>query len=71
MSKLISPYGGKLKPLLLKGEALKDSLEKAKSLPKIKMTTRERDDLVMMGIGAFSPLKGFMVKDDWKGICHE
>ncbi len=71
MSDLILPHGGKLKPLLLKGEALRESKEKAKTLPKIRMTTRERDDLIMMGIGAFSPLEGFMGKADWKGVCDE
>ena len=35
------------------------------------MTSRERDDLIMMGIGAFSPLEGFMKKADWKGVCDE
>ena len=71
MAKLISPHGGKLKPLLLQGEALREATEEAKSLPKIRMTSRERDDLIMMGIGAFSPLEGFMGKGDWKGVCEE
>jgi sulfate adenylyltransferase len=71
MSKLVPPHGGKLGPLLLKGGELKEAIEKAKSLPEIRMTTRERDDLIMMGIGAFSPLKGFMGKADWKGVCDE
>jgi sulfate adenylyltransferase len=71
MTKLLPPHGGKLKPLLLKGEALKDALEKSRSLSQIRMTTRERDDLIMMGIGAFSPLEGFMGKGDWKGVCDE
>ncbi|NWF91385.1 MAG: sulfate adenylyltransferase [Syntrophaceae bacterium] len=71
MSHLILPHGGKLKPLLLVGEALKEAKEKAKTLPKIRMTTRERDDLIMMGIGAFSPLRGFMGKADWQGVCDE
>ncbi len=31
------------------------------------MTTRETSDLIMMGIGAFTPLEGFMGKDDWRG----
>jgi sulfate adenylyltransferase len=35
------------------------------------MTTRERDDLIMMGIGAFSPLEGFMGKGDWEGVCDD
>lgn len=71
VSKLIPPHGGELKPLLLKGEVLKEALGKAQSLPKIWMTTRERDDLIMMGIGAFSPLDGFMGKADWKGVSDE
>ncbi|NWG04725.1 MAG: sulfate adenylyltransferase [Syntrophaceae bacterium] len=71
MSKLILPHGGELKLLLLKGEVLKVALHKANTLKKIRMTTRERDDLIMMGIGAFSPLDGFMGKADWKGVCDE
>ncbi len=71
MSELILPHGGKLKPLLLNGEELKEIVEKARTLQKIWMTTRERDDLIMMGIGAFSPLEGFMGKADWKGVCDE
>jgi sulfate adenylyltransferase len=34
------------------------------------MTTRETSDLIMLGIGAFTPLDGFMGKDDWKGVCE-
>jgi len=71
MSKLIPPHGGKLKLLLLNGEELKEAREKAKSFLQVRMTTRERDDLIMMGIGAFSPLEGFMGKADWKSVCDE
>ncbi len=71
MGNLISPHGGELKPLLLKGKALKQAIQRAKTLTQIRMTTRERDDLIMMGIGAFSPLNGFMGKADWKGVCDE
>jgi sulfate adenylyltransferase len=71
MSELILPHGGELKPLLLKGAGLKEILEKAKTLQKIRMTTREKDDLIMMGIGAFSPLEGFMGRADWKGVCDD
>ncbi|MCX7013002.1 MAG: sulfate adenylyltransferase, partial [Candidatus Sumerlaeota bacterium] len=51
------------------GPALKEALQRARTLKKVPMTTRERDDLIMMGIGAFSPLKGFFSKADWKGSC--
>jgi sulfate adenylyltransferase len=70
MSGLISPHGGgELKPLLLSGEELKQEYEKAQSLEKIMMSSRETGDLIMMGIGAFTPLDGFMSKADWQGVC--
>ena len=70
MAKLVPPHGSaELKPLLLEGQALADEKKKAESLKKVPMTTRETSDLIMMGIGAFTPLDGFMGKDDWKGVC--
>lgn len=70
---LIAPHGKeeKLMPLLLEGEELKAETEKAQSLKQIKITSRETSDLVMLGIGAFTPLKGFMSKADWKGVCDD
>ncbi|NTU89512.1 MAG: ubiquinone/menaquinone biosynthesis methyltransferase, partial [Actinobacteria bacterium] len=31
----------------------------------------EKGDLIMMGIGGFSPLTGFMGKADWKSVCEK
>jgi len=71
-TKLVKPHGGgELKPLLLKGAALKEQLKKAESLPKLNITSRESGDLLMMGCGAFTPLEGFMTYADWKGVCDE
>ncbi|MFZ0483285.1 MAG: sulfate adenylyltransferase, partial [Desulfobacterales bacterium] len=39
-------------------------------LKKITVSHREVGDLIMMGIGGFSPLTGFMTKADWKGVCE-
>jgi sulfate adenylyltransferase len=73
MSDLIVPHGkeGKLMPLLLEGSALQAEIKKAKTLKQIKITSRETSDLIMMGIGAFTPLKGFMTKADWQGVCDK
>ena len=72
MAKLVKPHGAaELKPLLLEGDELKGELKKAESLPKVVMTSRETSDLIMMAIGAFTPLEGFMTKADWKGVCSE
>jgi sulfate adenylyltransferase len=35
------------------------------------MTSRETSDLIMLGIGAFTPLDGFMGEADWRGVCDE
>jgi sulfate adenylyltransferase len=70
MSKLVNPHGGaELKPLLLEGAARDAELKKAQGLKKVPMTTRETSDLIMLGIGAFTPLDGFMGQADWKGAC--
>ena len=71
-SNLISPHGSdKLKILLLSGKEKEEELKKAEKLKKIVMTSRETGDLIMLGIGGFTPLDGFMGHDDWKGICAD
>ena len=67
---LVNPHGGDgLKPLLLEGEALKAELAKAKSLPAITVSSREKGDIVMLAQGGFTPLDGFMSHADWAGVC--
>lgn len=70
---LVNPHGKekRLKPLLLAGDALKEERRRAESLPRVPMTSRETSDLIMLGIGAFTPLDGFMGKADWQGVCDE
>lgn len=68
-SKLVPPHGSsELKPLLLKGEARKQALKLASTLPTITLSSRERGDLIMLGIGGFTPLNGFMNQADWQGV---
>ena len=67
---LVNPHGGSgLNPLLLEGKALKDELARAQSLTKIKVSSREKGDIIMFGIGGFTPLNGFMTHADWAGVC--
>ncbi len=71
-TKLIRPHGSdELKILLLEGKAREEGLKKAETLPKVELSSREVGDLIMMGIGGFTPLEGFMGYDDWKGVCEE
>ena len=71
-SKLISPHGSKtLKILLLGGKEKDEELKKAEKLPRKQISSRETGDLIMMGIGGFTPLEGFMGHDEWSGVCGE
>ena len=70
MSKLVNPHGGgALKPLLLEGAALAAEQKRAAGLTKINVSSRESGDIIMMGIGGFTPLDGFMTHADWEGVC--
>ncbi len=71
MAKLVAPHGGKgLVCCLLQGSERDAELSKAAGLKKIQISPRAKGDLIMMGIGGFSPLDGFMTKADWKSVCE-
>ncbi|GIX26479.1 sulfate adenylyltransferase [Pelomicrobium sp. G1] len=70
MPRLVNPHGGGgLKPLLLPDEAREEELKRARSLPAVRLSSREKGDLIMLGIGGFTPLDGFMTRADWEGVC--
>jgi sulfate adenylyltransferase len=69
---LIKPHGSdELKALLLCGKEKEEEFKKANGLKKIRLTSRETGDLIMLGIGGFTPLDGFMTYEDWKGVCTD
>ncbi|MGH8618749.1 MAG: sulfate adenylyltransferase [Burkholderiales bacterium] len=70
MKGLVKPHGGgELRPLLLTGKELAAERERARTLPQLPVSSRERGDLIMLGIGGFTPLEGFMTHADWRGVC--
>ncbi|MCG8619826.1 MAG: sulfate adenylyltransferase, partial [Desulfobacterales bacterium] len=72
MSKLVAPHGGKgLVICKLEGAELEAEIKKAEGLKKIEISSQVKGDLIMLGIGGFSPLNGFMTKADWKGVCAD
>ena len=71
-AQLVPPHGSAaLKPLLLSGSELENELQRATKLKSIALTTREISDVFMLGMGAYTPLDGFMGMDDWHGVCQE
>ena len=64
-SKLVPPHGSsELKPLLLKGEARKQALNLARTLPTMTLSSRERGDLIRRVSGGLTPLNRSMNQAD-------
>jgi sulfate adenylyltransferase len=70
VSKLVSPHGGGgLKALLAPRSERAEQLRRAQGLTKVPMTSREVSDVLMMAMGAYTPLDGFMGKGNWRRVC--
>jgi sulfate adenylyltransferase len=70
MPGLVRPHGGRsLKPLMPAGELLAAERASARALRAVRVSSREKGDLIMLGIGGFTPLEGFMTRADWEGVC--
>jgi sulfate adenylyltransferase/3'-phosphoadenosine 5'-phosphosulfate synthase len=65
-----TPHGGTLVDRELQGEALKSALEHAQELPRLTLDDRELSDLEMIGVGALSPLTGFMRRLDYETVVE-
>ncbi|MCA9277748.1 MAG: sulfate adenylyltransferase [Phycisphaeraceae bacterium] len=68
MSDLIAPHGGNLVDRVATGARRDELVKEAASLPRIDMTAKQSCDCEMIGIGAFSPLTGFMGSADVKSV---
>jgi sulfate adenylyltransferase len=63
------PHGGNgLKALLAPQAERAEELVRAQGLSKIPMTSREISDVLMMAMGAYTPIDGFMGEADWRGV---
>ena len=70
MPELVKPHGSEtVLPLMVSKEDRAAELERAKTLKQIPLTSREVSDLFMFGMGAYTPLTGFMGEADWRGVC--
>ena len=69
MSGLISPHGGTLVSRVAEGAKADQLRQEAESLPAVTLSPKQSCDLEMIGIGAFSPLSGFMGQADFESVC--
>ena len=72
MTRLVPPHGGHdLRPLQVPDESRAAELRHAATLRRLPITSREKGDVVMLGIGGFTPLTGFMNEADWRSVCDD
>ncbi|CAM4475639.1 sulfate adenylyltransferase [Paenibacillus phoenicis] len=64
----ILPHGGSLINRVVTGPQRESLLEQAKGLPAILINNWTISDLDLIGVGAFSPLTGFMNEDDYRSV---
>lgn len=67
----IAAHGGTLIDRICSPEQRQEFLDKADSLPRVQLDDRAFSDLVMIAIGGFSPLTGFMEKADYTGVVND
>jgi sulfate adenylyltransferase len=67
----IAPHGMQLVNRIATTEQKQEFLEKAEVLPRVMLDERAVSDLVMLAIGAFSPLTGFMEQADYDRVVRE
>ena len=67
----IAPHGGTLINRLASAEQKKEFEGKADSLPRVALDKRAASDLVMIAIGGFSPLTGFMKQADYEPVVTD
>jgi len=65
---MIQPHGGKLVERVLAGDKKKEILDRAASFPSISISSESVSDVENIATGVFSPLEGFMGKDEVRNV---
>ena len=65
------PHGGVLKELYLGESAAEQEKQKARDYKSWDLTERQLCDLELLLNGAFSPLEGFLNKDDYESVLRD
>jgi sulfate adenylyltransferase len=65
---MITPHGGTLVSRIVPSENRAGQREHAATLPVLDLNAREASDLLLIAIGAMSPLEGFMRRDQYETV---
>ncbi|GAB6992462.1 sulfate adenylyltransferase [Paenibacillus pini] len=66
----IQPHGGTLINRVVEGKAREQLLEVAATLKQIRINKWTLSDLDLIGVGAFSPLEGFLNEQDYRSVLQ-
>ena len=67
----IAPHGGQLVNRTVPVEERDELLREAEELPKVSLGPRTISDLQMISTGVFSPLEGFMLREDYESVVED
>jgi sulfate adenylyltransferase len=70
-SHLVSPHGGELIDLIAAPERISELKAHSREWPSWDLTARQLCDLELLISGGFSPLRGFMTRTDYEGVCQK
>ena len=68
---IIKPQGGVLADLLVDDDRARELKEESKDFPSWDLTPRQMCDLELLLNGGFSPLRGFLKRQDYRSVCDE
>lgn len=71
MTRLIEPHGGELKNGYLEPEAAKALADEAGNFPEWTLSRRQLCDLELILNGGFSPLEGFLSREDYESVVEK
>ncbi len=67
---MIAPHGGRLIERTLQGRSREEALERAPSLPVIRLDEDAVSDVENIATGVYSPLEGFLGPDDLRSVVN-
>src|SRR3712207_9152344 len=70
-SSIIAPHGGHLVDRRAPDENRRELVREALWLPRVHLDARALSDLQMIATGVFSPLEGFMLREDYESVVEE
>ena len=68
---MIQPHGGKLIERVLAGPKRESALQRAMSLPSLKLDAESVSDVENLATGVYSPLEGFLGEKDFRNVLNQ